>query len=160
MVSAGASARAQDSSSAGGRQRISRSAWTRSNACADHVAIVVGRDGLHEREQIIEARVEPVRAQRLEAHDRFFRIVEEPAGEAMQEIEVRANGIRQAASRVDQPRIEIAAGDRAIEEREDRDQIERKRDRGFDAKGGLPGNQVTHRERSFLIESRAFITSS
>jgi hypothetical protein len=55
-------------------------------------------------------------------------------------------------SRVDEPWIEIAARNRAMEEREDRDHIERERDRGFDAKGWLPGDQITHGERQFRTE--------
>ena len=45
-------------------------------------------------QQVIEGGVKPVRTQWFEAHDRFFGIVEEPAREAMQEIEIRANRIR------------------------------------------------------------------
>jgi hypothetical protein len=118
----------------------------------NHLAIVAIGNAGHKCEQVVEGRVKPVRAQWFKAHDRFLWIVEEPTREAVQKIEIRANGTGEPASRVDQPRIKIAARDRAVHEGEDRDHIERKRDRCFDAKCGLPGNQVTHGERSFWTE--------
>ncbi len=50
----------------------------------------------HECDQVIEARIVPVPSQRLEAHDRFLGIVEEPSGEPVQKVEVGADTIWQA----------------------------------------------------------------
>jgi len=106
----------------------------------NHLAILTRGSADHRCEQVVEGRVKPVGTKRFESHNRFFGIVEEPTREAVQKIEILANGTGEPAARIDQPWIEIAARDRTVDERENRDHVERKRDCGFDAKGRLTGN--------------------
>lgn len=62
----------------------------------------------------------------------------------MQEIEIGAHVVRKPPARINQPGIEPAAGNGAVQERQKRDEIERQRDRRFDAQGGLPDDELTH----------------
>jgi hypothetical protein len=62
----------------------------------------------------------------------------------MQEIELVAHFLRQLLTGGDQPGIEITSGDRAKEERETGNEIQRNRNRNFEPKGWLPDYETTH----------------
>ena len=70
----------------------------------------------------------------------------------MEQIEIGHDRGWELLSCFDEPGIEIAAGDRSMQQRKDGNHVERNRNRSFDAERRLANNQLTHSVRPNLGE--------
>jgi hypothetical protein len=110
----------------------------------DHVEVFGRGQGEEERDEGLERGIGPVRVERAEAHHRFFGVIEQPTGEAVEQIQILAHRLGQTGSRLRQPRVEVAFGNRPVEQRQHADEVERQ---GHHRRllGRLPGPCLDHR---------------
>ena len=110
----------------------------------DHLAIGLARQSAQESQQVVDRGIPVLRQKRPERPDRLFHIDEHAPGKAVQEIEIPLRLRFEGSPRLDQPRVEPAAGNRAIEQGHPRHQIERHRDLILQFECRSAGYQFAH----------------